>query len=359
MACFWKNERNAVEVCPITIDNGSYTYTESDTSTTPATNYLVVVPQDLASYAKIPISVTSTLYTSIFSLFSKQGNVYSVGYREGNLSLTSFYKFSADGGYTRILGVPDIIPSHADHITHTAGKLRATRSGTTDWSSQISFYESANGETWVLVPGTTSGSAAAATRFIYHYTVLSSRLIGISLAAASSGVYGLYYSDDGGATWANGTGSDVASSGNTSHPFVHSGANIIATHRGGIFVSSDGATWAHYPDVIIPTLAFSRPVAASGTGLVVVAGTIQSSGLRGFAHSGDHGATWATTTQVAGGIPDASVVFSLFWDGVRFVGFIQRGDTGVYQIYTSPTGAAWTAGLVVPTIHKLPTQVID
>jgi hypothetical protein len=352
MACFWKNERNAVEVCLREVGNYVYIgYEDPDPDYT-----MIEVARDLSGYVKTAFAPPGSFGDS---LYSKRRKIYIPSYNTTpNPDTVTIWRDDGAGVFSEISGVPTGLASYAKEVICTAGKLRAVNEAAGDVNS---LYESDDGETWTLVPGSMLFPAIDAG-FPSYYTVLDSRLIAVRKGASGPSSPAIRYSDDGGATWAGGAGTAVYGSGNLWHPFTHSGTNIIAVQGGTLFVSADGAAWTEYTGLRIQFFAKGPKMAASGTGHVVAAGTVWASGLWGFAYSANHGASWSLQSQIAGGLPDASEVYALFWDdiGEQFVVFVERGDIpGTFQIYTSPTGQNWTAGLVIPDIVLPPVQVID
>ena len=351
MACFWKNERNAVEVCLREVGNYVYIGYED-----PDPDYsLIEVARDLSGYVK------TDFFGSLSTIYSKRRHIYQLRYNTApNPDTVTLWRDDGAGVFSEVTGVPTGLTAEAHEVIYAAGKLRAINE---DAGFVDSLYESEDGEAWTMVPGSVSFPRASAG-YPGYYTVLGGRLIVARAGGATSSAYALNYSDDGGATWSAGTGSNVSGLGNTPYPFVHSGPNIIAVHGGNIFISTNGAAWTLYAGLYndVFTVPKGPRIAASGAGLVVAAGVEASSADYAFAYSSNHGTSWATRTQVAGGLPDLSDVKALFWDPVstEFVVFVERGDiSGTFQIYTSPTGQTWTAGIVIPEIVQAPTQVID
>jgi hypothetical protein len=351
MACFWKNERNAVEVCLREV--GNYVYVGYDD---PDPEYsLVEVARDLSGYVKTDFFGPTAFGNS---LYSKRRQIYQLRYNTTpNPDTVTLWRDDGETNFTEVAGVPTGLASFAKEIIYTSGKLRGVN---WDGSFNVSFYASEDGEAWSLVPGSVSVSDSIAGA-PGAYTVLGSRLISARRGVGSSVNPTIFYSDDGGATWTGGTGTNTSGSNSGVYPFVHTGSNIIALQAGNIYVSADGAAWTRYTGLFVSFFAEGPKIAASGTGLVVAAGTVQSSGFPGFAYSANHGTSWALRDQPTAGIPDFSEVYALFWDAVdeQFVVFVVRGDTGTSQIYTSPTGQTWTAGIVIPDLVRSPTQVID
>ena len=342
MACFWKNERNAVEVCLREVGNYVYVGYES-----PDPDYsLIEVARDLSGYVKTPATAAEALANG--GLYSKRRKIYQLRYNTtANPDTVVVYRDDGEPTFTEVAGVPTGLSPWSKQVTYTAGKLRAV-----NWGAGfiVSFYESDNGETWSLLPGSVSAGEASAG-YPSSYTVLGGRIITNRLLVGSDPQF--YYSDDGGATWVGGSAIGAGSS--PWYPFAHSGSKVIAMAGSEIHVTADGATWTEY------TGLYADLITANGAGRVVASGVIAIGSNYGFAYSSDHGTSWTTRTQVAGGIPDASTVYALFWDAVsaKFVVFVERSDTLTFQIYTSPTGQNWTAGLVIPEINVTPTQVID
>ena len=352
MACFWKNERNAVEVCLREVGNYVYIGYED-----PDPDYsLIEVARDLSGYVKTAFAPPGSFGNS---LYSKRRKIYIPSYDIApNPDTVSIWRDDGAGVFSEVTGVPTGLAANAKEVIYAAGKLRAVNEVV---GFVASLYESDDGETWTMVPGSVSFPRADAG-YPGSYTVLGGRLITAWYGVGSSVNPNLFYSDNGGATWSGGTGTNTAGSNSNVYPFVHSGSNVIALQAGNIYVGSNGASWTRYTGLFVSFFAKGPKIAASGTGLVVAAGTVQSSGDYGFARSSNHGASWSLTTQVAGGLPDLSDVKALFWDPVstEFVVFVERGDiSGTFQIYTSPTGQTWTAGIVIPQIEVSPTQVID
>ena len=354
MACFWKNERNAVEVCLREVGNYVYIGYED-----PDPEYsLVEVSRDLSGYVKTDFFGPTAFGNS---LYSKRQQIYQLRYNTTpNPDTVTIWRDDGETEFTEVTGVPTGLSAVSKQVIHTNGKIR----GVNEAAGNIaSFYESDDGEVWGLLPGSVSVTTSAAG-FPGAYTVAGSRII--TNRTIGTGVPQFYYSDNGGSTWTAGSG--ATGSGSTpGHPFLHSGPNIIAIANTEIYTSSDGAAWAKYTSLFAYTGAFMQfttqapQMAANGTGRVVIAGQLSSSGAYGFAYSANHGASWTLRTQVAGGLPDNSDVWSIHWDDVsaQFVVFAVRGDTGTSQIYTSPTGQTWTAGIVIPDLVRAPTQVID
>ena len=352
MACFWKNERNAVEVCSREVGNYVYIgYEDPDPEWS-----LVEVARDLSGYVKTDFFGPTAFGNS---LYSKRRQIYQLRYNTTpNPDTATLWRDDGEPEFTEVAGVPTGLAANAKEVIYTVGKLRAVNEVT---GFVDSLYESDDGETWGLVPGSVSFQDSAAG-YPGSYTILGSRLIGVRYGGGSSVNPTIFYSDDGGATWTGGTGTNTSGSDSGVYPFVHTGSNVIALQAGNIYVGSDGAAWTRYTGLFVSFFAEGPKIAASGTGLVVAAGTVQSSGDRGFAYSANHGTSWTLRDQPTAGVPDLSEVYALFWDLVsaKFVLFVERGDIpGTFQIYTSPTGATWTAGIVIPQIERSPTQVID
>ena len=353
MACFWKNERNAVEVCLSEVGNYVYIGYEAPDPY----DSLIEVARDLSGYAKIALPDG---LPGNGAMYSKRRYVYSPHYDTvPNPNTVTISRHDGAGVFSEISGIPTGLAANAKEVIYAAGKLRAINE---DAGFVDSLYESDDGETWAMAPGSVSFPRASGG-YPAYYTVLGGRLISMRYGAATSSVYALNYSDDGGATWSAGTGSNVSGLGNTPYPFVHSGPNIIAVHGGNIFIGTSGAAWTLYAGLYndVFTVPKGPRIAASGAGLVVAAGVEASSSDYAFAYSSNHGGSWATRTQVAGGLPDLSNVKALFYDpvSVEFVAFVKRGDTDDFQIYTSPTGQNWTAGIVIPQTSLNSVNVVQ
>ncbi len=111
---------------------------------------------------------------------------------------------------------------------------------------------------------------------------------------------GLYYSDDGGATWST---ENYALSGKLVYSITSNGSTIFAATDGGIYRSLDGGiTWSEepiaFPDSQVPALAIH------GGKLYAIVSTFMASGLRAQAEapglyvSNDNGTTWQLSTLV-------------------------------------------------------------
>jgi len=354
MACFWKNERNAVEVCLREVGNYVYIGYEA-----PDPEYsLVEVARDLSGYVKTDFFGPTTFGNS---LYSKRRQIYQLRYNTTpNPDTVTLWRDDGEPTFTEVPGVPTGLSAVSKQVIYTNSKLRGVNEVT---GSVVSFYESDDGEVWSLLPGSASVAASVAG-FPGSCTVTGSRIV--TNRTSGTGVPQFYYSDDGGTTWSAGSGA-TGNSSTPGHPFLHSGSNIISIANTEIYVSADGSAWTKYTGLFAYTggyMQFSTvapQMAANGTGRVVIIGQLASGGAYGFAYSTNHGASWTLRTQVAGGLPDTSDVWSIHWDdiGEQFVIFAVRGDTGTSQIYTSPTGQTWTAGIVIPDLVRSPTQVID
>ena len=141
---------------------------------------------------------------------------------------------------------------------------------------------------------------------------------------------------------------------------------MIAVGNGDIYRTTDGAAWTHYTGLYMWFFDGPPNMAANGAGKVVAYGQDYGTAAYAFAYSSNHGASWAVRTVVAIGMPANSFAHGVFWDaaGNQFVALMRRGDLsqyapGSHQIYTSPTGQNWTAGIVIPVVEAPPTQVID
>ena len=338
MACFWKNERNAVEVCLREV--GNYVYAAYDGS-----EYrLVEVSKDLLGSITTAFSSPADPSVNGTNLYSKRGNVYQMRYANTNPSALTVYKGDAAGVFSEVGGAPSELGIHAWVITHVAGKLRAV-SWPTETTGQ--FYESDDGETWSILPGSGVAPGDSGSNPGY-YTVLGARLLSWEAT----------YSDDGGTTWLLGAASPRLSGTYTMQPFLHSGSNTLMHSLRDLQVSADGATWTWVP-LQFGSDTSSPKMAVSGTGLAVAVGTVLTGTYKGFMYSSDHGTTWTAISQTASGLPSTSTVYALFWDGVQFVGFVLRGDTFEHQIYTSPTGQLWTPTLEIPATVGNIIQIID
>ena len=340
MACFWKNERNAVEVCLREV--GNYVYIGGVSP-----DYkLVEVAQDLSGYVETDFS--GPTYAD-HTLYSKRKRIYQLRYD----ATSTVWRDDGAGVFTEVAGaLPggwSVFAYAAYEVVYTAGKLRAVN---WDGDSSVSFYESDDGEVWSLLPGSLAAIPYATIGRPNHYTVVGGRII-VNRVDVATSEPPFHYSDDGGTTWTAGTGADSTLNSGKNR-FLHSGSNIIAVANSKACVSSNGAAWTEYASVNISTgVGGGWPVmAANGTGRVVAIVTEV-----GLAYSSNHGASWTTVAGVAAGIPDGEV-YALYWGVAQFVAFVRR-SSGAYQIYTSPTGATWTAGIVIPAIKLPPTQVID
>lgn len=347
MACVWTNKRKAVEVCPGEL--GSYAYIGYED---PDPDYsLIEVAKDLSGYIKTPL--TSPIGSS---LYSKQRKIYRTKYDTAPSPnvLSAIERYDGNGVFTPISGHPTGLAAQNKNIIYAAGKLRAINfaTGGTD-----SLYESDDGETWALLPGSVSFGDTAAS-FPGDYTVLGSRTI---TARRGGATQRLYFSDDGGATWTTGTGATTTSGGASARAFVQSGSNVIA-YADEIYTGTDGASWTKLAGFFNDFFAIGNILASNGTGRLVAAGKQQSTGFSGFAYSSNHGASWTVNNWPAAGVGTAGAfptIHGMFWDGAQFVVFVDRNDIDAWQIFTSPTGATWTLGIVIPSIQIPPTQIID
>jgi hypothetical protein len=251
-----------------------------------------------------------------------------------------------EGGavFTEVAVVPGLSRNNK-YIQYLAGKLRA---GTFISPGLDSIDVSDTGTTWSSGGGGIEG--------VYAHTVLGTRLVASILGASVE----LHYSDNAGAAWLLGQGSIDA--GNP-HEFCHSGSRLVRVAFGStdVLSTSDGAAWTTYSN--FETFASAPPFsAADGSGTILIAGNVVSTGDRAFLRSTNHGVSWATRTFVAAGIPNvsnSSESWGLFWDGAQFVCLIKRDDLGEFQVYTSPTGLTWAAGIFIPNVEHYPTQIID
>ena len=352
MACFWKNERNAVEVCLREVGNYVYIGYED-----PDPDYsLIEVARDLSGYVKTEIPGAVSGANGL--LYSKRRRIYQPRYNTTpNPATVTIWRDDGAGVFSQISGVPTGLAPWSRGMNYTGGKLRGV-----NWDAgfNCSLYESDDGETWTVLPGSVT--------FNYNptepasYTMIGSRIVANRLTS-STGTPRFYYSDNGGATWVGAGGN--GSGGDPQHPFLHSGANVIASLAGDVFVTSDGASWALNTSIYMWFRSGAPKLAANGSGRVVIYGQHYVTGDYAFAYSSNNGTSFTVRTVVAIGMPDFSVCHALFWDpvGDQFVAFIQRGDlssSDPYQIYTSPTGQNWAAGIVIPRVYDSNVvQVID
>ena len=354
MACFWKNERNAVEVCSREVGNYVYIgYVDPDPWYS-----MIEVARDLSGYVATEIdSGETTVASNNNTLYSKRKQIYQLRYNTTpNPDAVTVWKASAAAEFTEVAGVPTGLAALTHEVIYSAGKLRGINYSAS--FTNVFLYESDDGETWSLLSGSTAIPYTTAGGPSY-YTLLGSRII-VNRISVPAGAPQFYYSDNSGATWSGSTGAAlVGESGKRA--FLHSGSNVLAVANALLHVSSNGAAWTQYPNLNISSGIGGgyAAMAASGTGLVVAYGTQTGTSDGAFAYSANHGASWALVTQAAAGLPATADSWSLFWNTTvtQFVIFVQDGST--YQIYTSPTGQNWTAGIVIPEIVQAPTQVID
>ena len=340
MACAWENKQRCVEVC--LGDIGNYVYVGFDT---PGVS-LIEVSQDLSGYVNNGVVGSFPLQSDKRGrpgIFSKARNVFRTGFDTATNPDTSYIS-RHDGAGT--FSVVSTAPNLRDYLNHPSPAFVGGRIRATDWGPNGSLYTSDDGETWTVVAGPLTGIYAQA------YTVLGSRLVA---ALDTGGGVSMYYSDNNGASW------QAASGGGGSWPeaiFFHAGSNILRPSYGDfMYITTDGATWTVPSGVnSFSGQGYEPRIATDGSGTVIATGfTTQSV----FARSTNDGASWSMRTFTDAGVPTDSGTHGIFWDGAQFVCFVDRSDTGNYQIYTSPTGLTWTAGLIIPEIIEHVTQIID
>ena len=327
MACFWKNERNAVEVCSAghIFDLGNYVYIGVDGPDL----LLVEIASDLSSY-------TTTLLSGTFDgeIYVKNRTLFHSFTDQSYTVPTVLSRYDGNGVFATI---PDAFLGTAEVFSHSEGKARVIEHRISDYWQR--FMESEDGEVWSPITGSVYiGASIAAYPMVY--AKFGSRHITIA-----GGGNPFYYSDDNGVTWAAGSGYSYSGYGTGTRHFAVSGSNIIAVHS-DIYVSSNGASWTKTAfgggDA-----GYMGNIAASGTGIVVVVGVIPSSGFApGVAYSWDDGASWTISLATSIGFAVGSQVMQVCWDGTQFVVFAWDGSGS--KIYTSPTGAAWTQAFVLP-----------
>ena len=351
MACAWENKQRCVEVCLGDIGNYVYVGYES-----PDPDYsLIEVAKDLSGYSKIALPGGIPGET----LYSKRQKVYAIDYDTApNPNTMSISRHDGAGSFVNVSGTPTGLGANdRTGVLYDDGNLRAVDINS---SFNNSLYESDDGETWTVLSGSVAFANSGVD--IGNYITFGSRIIGIRYGhlGGTGGIKRLAYSDDGGATWVEGTGSLDSGGGSRQRSFVQSGSNLIV-YADDIYVSSDGANWSRYTGLYNDFYAFGSALAADGAGKVVAIGSLTTSGEPGVAYSANHGASWSVRNWETAGIGTGEfpIAFGLFWDGAKFVAFIYRPSLDVYQIVTSPTGATWTAGIIIPEIDAYPVQIID
>jgi hypothetical protein len=100
MACFWKNERNAVEVCLREVGNYVYIGYEN-----PDPEYsLVEVARDLSGYVKTDFFGPTTFGNS---LYSKRRQIYQLRYNTTpNPDTVTLWRDDGEPTFTEVPGVP-------------------------------------------------------------------------------------------------------------------------------------------------------------------------------------------------------------------------------------------------------------
>lgn len=354
MACAWENKQRCVEVCLGDIGNYVYVGYES-----PDPDYsLIEVAKDLSGYSKIALPGGIPGET----LYSKRQKVYAIDYDTApNPDTMSISRHDGAGSFVNVSGTPTGLGAHnRTGVLYDDGNLRAVDINS---SFNNSLYESNDGETWTVLAGSVAFADSGVE--IGNYITFGSRIIGIRYGnlGGTGGIKRLAYSDDGGATWVEGTGSLDSGGGSRQKSFVQSGSRLIVL-ADNLYTSTDGATWTQHTQINDNSFAVGAMLAADGTGKVVATGESGVTGLPGVAYSSNHGASWTVKDWDAAGIGlsggNSAFPYALFWDGAQFVVFVERLDIGgTYQIFTSPTGATWTPGIIIPEINLYPTQIID
>lgn len=142
---------------------------------------------------------------------------------------------------------------------------------------------------------------------------------------------GMWYSNDGGLSW---NGSDIGSKimyGVYAHPTIS--GTFYAGGKYGIYESNDGgATWVQFAYPSTTIIGFGMQT--SNTNLMI-AGIASNQGVK---YSTDAGATWLATNLSVGYMKD----FAVSPDNPELMFLAVSGTTGS-GLYTSTDGAAWTA----------------
>ena len=277
--------------------------------------------------------------------YSKSQKYYGVGF-----SGTAFWIRHQGGGvFSELTSLPNVYNNRPRVITDGV-KLRVVSQQS---SSVYGFWESSDGETWTLLNNYT---VAFLDQPPCSYVKFGTRLV-YSRDTQYSTNQRFRYSDDNGLSWTDGSGVSGSGWGGTS--YYQGGGGLVAFDpvKGGIYGSTDGAAFSTVASLNLGN-DISNALASNGSGGVVISIGSISASLASLAYSTNHGASFTTRTGSAAGIPDGTTVFGVFWTGTQYVMAVKNGSSLAYQLFTSPTGASWTSGMVVPDFDvSNPNQV--
>lgn len=203
------------------------------------------------------------------------------------------------------------------------------------WTAPVSLPSAGTGNHWAKIGW--NGSRL----------VIASQQRYVAGAGAGDGFIRTGYSDTHGASWSTGTAFSlsITSSGTETSPIVWTGGAFLFTNSsvGGIFRSTDGATWTR---LMTSTTAFIG-IATDGAG-TAFAVTEAASAVLGNLYSNDHGATWANVVRGGGG--------SMFYDtaeSMYAVNLINYENALPSSLSYSTTGLTWTDVSTASTVDLI------
>ena len=360
MACFWKNERNAVEVCdtPWVHGLGNFLYWSFDATMNPDDSSLVELKADLSGVIWhntpgyiVPAAagmVTFNRHLLIWDDFDDEG--------------TWFWHIG--GGQE--LAIPGTLGVDFPAYEQSNGYAGAAFRGSP--LSELFFNQWVSGtawDIWYTTDGVTWGELAAP--FDVGYDPQAVFRIGPRLLAATSraspATTRMYYSDNNGSSW-------IFAAALTAQPanaafFKMGDGSVLVAYFGAYRVyaarTTDGASWGAGSVSVgagnssYGTSVYGPMCSTNGNERAVLVYKqddpfVSMPGTTVVcAYTDDYGATWIQVQLSASGLPGSGWgSAALFWTGVQFALVMTKDATQESRVYTSANGAVWSPDLVVP-----------
>ena len=365
MACFWRDLVGTSQTCyeapPVppgyTHGLGNIVYIGSDPVNYPVGNAIFEVKKDLSG-----VIFHGYHSESPGAAYSKNQKYYIVSYVYGTPYVATLSRHEGSGVVSPVLSsYPNFARTGGPLggvFNNDAGTVRAW----TDTGAGNGFWETADGYTWTRTMPDRSVSSAPIGRLGLTVQLPGRFVAAISDWATWDTTYRKFsYTDDVGVTW-NAASPVTAASTIQSHIAIQNvGSSVIAVDGGDgkILRTTDGASWSTVATLNTGFGVDPPFIASNGSGgIVVLFYNTAYAPYPPAAYSTDSGASWTPRTNAQLGIPDGSDFRGVWWSGTQFIAIVLRSDTSNSQMYTSPTGASWTASIIVPHTQIDPTQII-